>query len=83
MQASLLDLSEIKQYYSELSKGIQWAIQISKSSTEEKLKFNTLSEFLKFFAKFGINLNEILEFEQTSLGGGSKFLVGGMSYQAL
>jgi hypothetical protein len=83
MQASLLDLSEIKQYYSELSKGIQWAIQISKSSTEEKLKFNTLSEFLKFFAKFGINLNEILEFEQTSLGGGSNFLVGGMSYQAL
>ena len=73
MQASLLDLSEIKQYYSELSKGIQWAIQISKSSTEEKLKFNTLSEFLKFFAKFGINLNEILEFEQTSLGGGQTF----------
>jgi type I restriction-modification system DNA methylase subunit len=68
-QSSLLNYSEIKQHYTELAKGMQKAIQLSRNSSEEKLKTNTIIEFEKFFKKFGISLNEILEYEETSLGG--------------
>lgn len=68
-QTNLLNYSEIKQHYTELAKGMQKVIQLSRDANEEKLKTNTIIEFEKFFKKFGISLNEILEYEQTSLGG--------------
>jgi hypothetical protein len=69
MQTTLLDYNKIREHYSELSKGIQKAVQLSKSSNEERLKISTIIEFEKFFQKFGIPIKQILDYEQTSIGG--------------
>ncbi len=45
------------------------AIQLSKQANEEKLKILTILEFDKFFQRFGINLKETADYEQTSIGG--------------
>jgi SAM-dependent methyltransferase len=68
-QELLLDRNKVKDYYEELGKGMQKAIQISKTAKEEKLKINTILEFDKFFAKFGIKLTDYFDYEQTSTGG--------------
>lgn len=68
-QELLLDRNKIKDYYEDLSKGMQKAIQISKTSNEEKLKVNAVLEFDKFFSKFGISLRDYFDYEQTSSGG--------------
>ena len=69
MQQQFLDRSLIQEQYGELSKGIKRAVQLSRQSNEEKLKISILIEFEKFFNKFGIDLNDILDYEQTSIGG--------------
>lgn len=69
MQAQILDFNQIGDYYSYLSKGVKQAISLSKQSNEEKLKTLIIIEFDKFFRNFGISLNEIVDYEQTSLGG--------------
>jgi len=72
-QELLLDRSKIKVYYEDLAKGMQKTIQISKqiskTSGEEKLKINAILEFDKFFNKFGIELRDYFDYEQTSSGG--------------
>ncbi len=69
MEKELLDYNQIKESYSTLSKGMKQAIQLSKQSNEEKLKTLTIVEFDKFFSNFGIFLNQIADYEQTSIGG--------------
>src|SRR3989338_3953546 len=64
-----LDRSLIQEQYGEICKGIKRAVQLSRQSNEEKLKVSTIVEFEKFFNKFGIALTEILDYEQTSIGG--------------
>lgn len=69
MQQQLLDYNQVKSTYSDLSKGLKQAIQLSRESNEEKLKILTIQEFDKFFGHFGIFLNKIVDYEQTSIGG--------------
>jgi type I restriction-modification system DNA methylase subunit len=69
MQTQLLDYEQVKESYSNLSKGMKQVIQLSKQSNEEKLKTLTIVEFDKFFCNFGIFLNQIADYEQTSIGG--------------
>ena len=69
MQQLLLERNEVKTYYEDLTKGMQKAIQVSKTSNEEKLKIETLVEFDKFFSKFGITLRDVFDYEMTSIGG--------------
>ena len=69
MKQQLLDYNQVKNTYSDLSKGLKQAIQLSRESNEEKLKFLTIKEFDKFFENFGIFLNQTLDYEQTSIGG--------------
>ncbi|PIO08610.1 hypothetical protein COU59_00990, partial [Candidatus Pacearchaeota archaeon CG10_big_fil_rev_8_21_14_0_10_34_12] len=67
MKQELLDYNQVKNSYSDLSKGLKQAIQLSRESNEEKLKILTIKEFDKFFEHFGIFLNH--DYEQTSIGG--------------
>ncbi|HDY72897.1 MAG TPA: hypothetical protein ENH90_01940 [bacterium] len=68
-QTNFLNSAQIQKHYTELSKGLQTAIQLSRNSTEERLKINTIIEFEKFFQNFGISLKEILDYEKTEIGG--------------
>ena len=68
IKSEILDLDKIRNNTNQLFKKMNKAINISKNSTEEKLKTEVLSVFRDFFIENSIDFSSFIQYEESKIG---------------